>query len=209
MQCSNANHTTRANFPPPRSLPSLAYILTILESCPYFAKTHSLFVKTQWTTIPRCNHCLSLPDILDTATATATQTRVTRTMSGGRDETLRIVIPTRTRTNLAVRPAVPGGSEDLGQMRIQTVTSNPERGGPQVLNSLTMSLCSRGEAAQEALKTTLDLLLPVPSQIMIQKEGLIMRVLAEALAMNQNQRDPTMRPRIGAQNMGQMIATRF
>lgn len=115
----------------------------------------------------------------------------------------------RTRTSLAARLAVPRGTEDCGQMRIPTVTSHPERGGPRLLNNLTMNLCGLGEAAREVLRLTLAQLRQVPSRIESQREDLIMRVLAGALEMNRNRRDPTMRPQIGAQNMGQRIATRF
>lgn len=122
---------------------------------------------------------------------------------------LQRAIQMRTRTSLAARLAVPGGPEDLGQMRIQTVTSPPEREGLRVPNNLIMNLCSLGEAAREVLRLTLARLLQAPSQIEIRRGDPIMRVSAEALEMNQNQKPPTMRPRTGAQNMGQMIATRF
>jgi hypothetical protein len=114
-----------------------------------------------------------------------------------------------TRTRLAVRPAVLGGPEDNSQMMIGTVTSRPEREGPQALSSQTMSPCSPGEAPPEVQRTTLARPLLVLSQITNQSGALRMRVLPKALEMNRNQRDPTMRPQIEAQNMGQMTATRF
>lgn len=153
----------------------------------------------------KINLKLLMKDIPGTATATVTQTRT----NSERNVPHQRVILMRTRTSLAARPAVPGGHEDSGQIRTQTVTSHPEREGPLVLSSLTMNLCSQGEAAQEFLRTTLAQLLQVPNQTTNQREDLIMRVLAKALEMNRNQRDPTMRPQIEAQNMGQMIVTRF
>lgn len=163
---------------------------------------HSLLFESP---MGQSNQSLSLPDITAPATATATRTRE----SLGRSTPLRRAIPMGTGASLAARPAAPGGPADGSRMRIQTVTSQPEREGPRVRNNPTTSLCSPGEAAPEAQTWTLAPLLRAPSPSVIPREALIMRALARALEMNLNRRDPTMRPQIGAQNMGQMIVTRF
>lgn len=116
-----------------------------------------------------------------------------------------------TRTSLAARQAALGGRVDRSRMRIPTVTSRPEREGAPALSSRTMSLCSQGEAPPELLRTRTILarLLQVQNRTTNQSRALTTRALAKALEMNQNQRAQTTRPQTEAQNMGQMIATRF
>lgn len=96
-------------------------------------------------------------------------------------------------------------------MRTLTVTSRPGREGAPAPSSQTMSLCSPGEAPPEVprMRTILARFLRVQSRTTNQSRALTTRVLAKALEMNQNQRAQTMRPQTEAQNMDQMIATRF
>ena len=98
-------------------------------------------------------------------------------------------------------------------MRIQTATSRPESAGPRAPNSLTTNPCSPGGAARGALRWTLGLRPPAPSRTATPREHLTTRGPAEAPAgapaMNPNPRDPTTRPRIRAQNVVRMIATRL
>lgn len=116
-----------------------------------------------------------------------------------------------TRTSLAARRVAPGGLVGRSLMRILTVTSRPEREGAPALSSRTMSLRSPGGAPPEAqrMRTILARFLQVQSRTTNQSRALTTKVLAKALEMNRNQRAQTMRPQTEAQNMDQMIATRF
>lgn len=98
-----------------------------------------------------------------------------------------------TETNLVVRPVVPGGPVSTNLRKILTVTDRPEKGGAQIQSSLTMSLYSRGEAVPVVQKMNLAQRLAVLTQTEIPREDLTMRVLAEDLVMNPNQKDPMMR----------------
>lgn len=124
----------------------------------------------------------------------------------------RTVIRT-TAISLAVWGAVPGDLAPALLTKTLTVMGQQGRGGDQIQNSLTMSLCSLeeanlyspGEATQVVLKTNLAQLLAVLIQTEIQIEHLIMRAQVTSLS----QRLPTMKDLNEARMLDQMTAIRF
>lgn len=118
-----------------------------------------------------------------------------------------------TAISLAVQGAVPGDLVPALLMKTQTAMGRQGRGGDLILNSLTMSLCSLGEASLYSLgKATQVVLKMNPAQLLavlilteIQREHLIMRGQVTSLS----QRHPTMKDLNEAHMVDQMTVIRF
>jgi len=113
--------------------------------------------------------------------------------SGSIANALFLIVILITETNLVARQGVQGGPASTHLRKILTVTDRLEKGGGQIRSSLTMSLYSQGEVIPVVQKTNLTQLLTVLTRTEILREDLTMRVLAEDLVMNLNQKHPTMR----------------